>query len=115
MKKIVLYFTAALVLIVVQSCNSNNSDNGLNNATAVDYHRLGDSLSNIAQQTLLSNVANAMQNGGPVHAIDFCNIHASGLMDSLSKVNDVQITRITDKARNSKNLAPANDMALLRK
>ena len=71
---------------------------------------IGDSISNIAQATLLQNVSNAMKAGGPVHAVDFCNIQAVPLMDSVSKANNVKVERVTDKNRNPDNyLKTEND------
>lgn len=64
---------------------------------------LGDSISNIAQSTLMQNVAMAMKEGGPVHAVDFCNLRAMPLTDSISKMHNVTIQRVTDKTRNPSN------------
>lgn len=71
---------------------------------------LGDLISNMAQATLLQNVSKEMQAGGPVHAVEFCNIQAVPLMDSISKANKVKIERVTDKNRNPHNyLKTEND------
>lgn len=73
---------------------------------------LADSISNIAQATLLQNVGRAMKAGGPVYAVDFCNIQAVPLMDSVSKANHVKVERMTDKNRNSNNtLKTENDLS----
>ncbi len=60
----------------------------------------GDSISNMAQTTLIQNVSKAMKVGGSVYAVEFCNIQAVPLMDSISKANQVKIERMTDKNRN---------------
>jgi len=44
-----------------------------------------------------------MKSKGPVGAIDFCNLNASTLMDSLSQVYKVDISRISSKPRNGAN------------
>ena len=64
---------------------------------------LGNRISEIAQTTLLQNVSKAMQAGGSVHAVEFCNIQAVPLMDSVSKANKVKVERVTDKNRNPDN------------
>ena len=64
---------------------------------------LGDSISKIAQATLMQNVSKAMKEGGPVHAVEFCNLQAMPLTDSISKAHHVTIQRVTDKNRNPNN------------
>ena len=68
---------------------------------------LGDSITIAAQQTLMANVKAAMKRGGPTEAVDFCNVHAMPLTDSLSAHYGVQISRISSQNRNPEN-APAD-------
>lgn len=56
-----------------------------------------------AQNTLMANVRKAMEQGGPEYAVEFCNLKAIPLTDSLSENFDVKISRITDKTRNPDN------------
>lgn len=100
-----------MIVVVTTSCNlSNDSDSEIN---LPDFMVLGDSLANISQQTLLYNVGNAIKHGGPVNAIQFCNVNALRLTDSLSRANNVTISRITRKARNPKNKATESELMLL--
>lgn len=46
---------------------------------------------------------NAMKDGGPEHAIEFCNHEAMRITDSMSVLKDVTIRRIAKKNRNPKN------------
>src|SRR5690625_7009174 len=63
-----------------------------------------------AQVTLLSNVANAIQQGGTEHAVEFCNTKAISLTDSIAGLYTVAIQRITNKPSNPNNyLATAQD------
>ena len=64
---------------------------------------LGNKISSLAQSVLLANVSAAMQRGGPVHAIQFCNNRAMLLSDSLSSISNVKISRISNKFRNPSN------------
>lgn len=66
-----------------------------------------------AQAELLKNVAKAMQAGGPPHAVDFCNVHASGIFDSLSQEFNVAISRVSDKNRNPIQAASEDEKKLL--
>lgn len=47
-----------------------------------------------------------MQEGGVEAALEYCSVHALSLTDSLSKVHEARISRVTDKPRN-----PANELS----
>ncbi|MFW5659709.1 MAG: Tll0287-like domain-containing protein [Bacteroidota bacterium] len=64
---------------------------------------LGDSITDASQKTLLGNVKSAMQRGGPPEAVEYCNLQAMPLTDSLSKVYGVTISRISERNRNPDN------------
>lgn len=64
------------------------------------FMAIGDSISMHAQQVLLANVANAMKEGGPVGAVDYCNVNAIPLTDSISDIHKASIRRYSDKYRN---------------
>lgn len=66
----------------------------------------------ISFKTLAKNVKQAMANGGVQHAAEFCNANAMPLTDSLSKANNVQIARVTDKTRNSNNALNEADQVI---
>jgi hypothetical protein len=82
-------------------------------ALAQKQRELGDSISLIAQQDLLKNVSSAIQNGGPTNAIDFCYTHASEIIDSLSKVHQLKISRISSKYRNEANVPTDFEIKIL--
>lgn len=65
-----------------------------------EYLQKGGEIANLTQSELLINVSNAMKKGGPGYAIDFCNLHALSIKDSLSSLNNCQIRRIAFKYRN---------------
>ena len=67
------------------------------------YLKSGDSITTEMQAVLLQNVSAAIQKGGTEYAVDFCNLEAMTLTDSISKMHDVGIQRLTDKTRNPKN------------
>ncbi|MCO6461812.1 MAG: DUF3365 domain-containing protein [Saprospiraceae bacterium] len=68
-----------------------------------DYLTLGDSITDAAQSYMLQRVSNAMQKGGPAHAVDYCSENALAITDSLSQKYDVTIRRLSDKNRNPSN------------
>lgn len=77
------------------------------------YIEQGRSISRKMQGILLSNVSSAIQNGGPAHAIAFCNTRAIPLTDSLSELEGVKISRISDKNRNPNNVASSDELELI--
>ncbi len=93
--------TLTLSLFILLSCNFSKSK--IDDETYTTYLEKGDEITNLAQATLLGNVSKAIQKGGPEFAVEFCNLKASVLADSLSQINNCIISRVSDKNRNSEN------------
>lgn len=62
--------------------------------------KLGAEIAMSTKKTLASNLKRAIQNEGVASAIEFCNIAAYPLVDSLQKKYNAQIRRTTLKTRN---------------
>lgn len=62
-----------------------------------------DSIALVSQKTLIKNVQQAIHKGGTEYAVDFCNLRAMSLTDSLSDNFNVHIERLTDRNRNPEN------------
>ena len=73
----------------------------------------GPKIAATAQAELLKNVGKAMKVGGPVNAVDFCNVHASSIIDSLSDALKATISRVSDKSRNPNNAASEEEKAIM--
>ncbi len=101
-----------LISLVIISCEDTKNINDDMKAE-YNYQHIGDSLSIISQQVLLRNVSRELNAGGPTVAIDFCNLNASGLMDSLSNLYGVTISRITTQPRNPGNMASESEVGIL--
>ncbi len=70
----------------------------------------------IAQATkaeLGKNLMGQIQKNGVIAALDFCNIQAMPLTDSMSVVHKAHIKRVSDKPRNPKNQANAVELAYI--
>jgi hypothetical protein len=65
-----------------------------------EYLQKGAEIVDLTQSELLKNVSNAMRIGGPGYAVEFCNLRALAIKDSLSRANNCQIRRIATKYRN---------------
>jgi len=92
------YFLIAVFAILMISCKSK-----INNVTYSEIQKKGSEISSLTQSVLLSNVGQAMQTGGPVYAVEFCNLKASTIVDSLNSTNNCVISRISAKNRNPEN------------
>ena len=68
-----------------------------------ELQKKGNEIAVLTQSVLLANVGQAIQQGGPVYAVEFCNQNASVIVDSLNKINNCIISRITEKNRNQAN------------
>ncbi len=95
MNKVVLIFSIALILL---SCQK-----GIKTDVYAKYIETGNQITTNTQAVLLSNVAAAIQQGGPSYAVEFCNLKATGITDSLSQVHQSTISRISAKNRNPEN------------
>jgi hypothetical protein len=94
----------------VKEVQANQEVQTITESEKAEKFAIADSISNIAQATLLKNISQAIKAGGTVHAVDFCNIQAVPLMDSVSKANKVKVERVTEKNRNPDNyLKTEND------
>ncbi len=102
MRLIILF----LILFMISACGK-NAEKGAQKekSSEQEYLRKGGEIVNLAQSELLKNVSYAMKKGGPEYAIDFCNLRAMLLKDSLSSLNNCQIRRIAIKYRNPIDMA----------
>ncbi|WP_431134606.1 c-type heme family protein [Psychroserpens mesophilus] len=55
------------------------------------------------------NLMGTIQKKGTIAALEFCNIKAYPLTDSMAVVHNASIKRVTDKPRNQNNLADSNE------
>jgi hypothetical protein len=91
-----------LIFFIISSCGKIEQKHPVQKEDAVkkEYLKRGEEITNLTQAELLKNVSIAMQKGGPEYAIEFCNIRALPLLDSLSHLNNCRIERIALKYRN---------------
>lgn len=84
-----------LTLTFLIGCQSN-----IDSVVYLKFQQKGNKISNEAQITLLSNVGKAIQNGGTESAVEFCNLNANSIIDSLNQEFSCTISRISEKNRN---------------
>lgn len=104
--RITIFFS---ILLMISSCSQNKEKATQKAAQETaqkeesvkkEYIQKGVEIIKMTQSELLKNVAHAMNKGGPGYAIDFCNLRALSIKDSLSKLNNCEIRRISNKYRN---------------
>ncbi len=98
MRKSIFFLLGAMVLL---SCS--NKQEHISEGEKASLILLGDSISTEMQNVLLQNVAGAVQKGGTDYAVEFCNIQAMPLTDSIANNFKVYIQRLSDRNRNPAN------------
>ncbi|MFN2260970.1 MAG: DUF3365 domain-containing protein [Psychroflexus sp.] len=74
------------------------------------YAEIGMTYAKSTKQTLGKNLMGAMQKEGVLHALSFCNVQAMPLTDSMATKHNAIIKRVSDKFRNPKNEANAEEL-----
>ncbi len=98
--ELTLLVVAAIIII---SCSNKNSQNTMDAETYNRFLETGSEVSGQAQSALLSHVSGAMKEGGTLYAVEFCNLEASEITDSLNNLYNCTISRVSDKNRNPQN------------
>ena len=78
--------------------------------TTDDYREKGLQYAMAVQATLGKTLQQKIKEEGTLGAIEFCNLNALSITDSLSREFGVTISRITDRPRNQKNRAHEEEM-----
>ena len=115
MKKVLLLTGFAFLFLqcgnkIVQ--NDNSPKEIIGNKSQIS----SDSLHDYASETkrlLMKNVGQKIAIGGAEMALDFCNIEAMPLTKSMSDKYGLKISRVSDKMRNPKNIANAEELKLI--
>ena len=103
-----LLFIATLAFLV-SSCNKNQSEATkeiqYTSEELATYREDGLKLAMATKATLGKNLQTAIKTEGTEHALDFCNIKAIPLTDSMSVELNASISRVSDQPRNPDNRA----------
>ena len=67
----------------------------------------------VAKTALEKNLVRVISEKGTIGAIEFCNIKALALTDSISLMNNAVIKRVSDKPRNPKNTANEEELGYI--
>ena len=75
-----------------------------------DYQQIGMKYAKSTKAELGKNLMGAIQKEGVLHALEFCNVQAMPITDSMAKVHQASIKRVSDKNRNPSNKANATEL-----
>jgi nitrate reductase cytochrome c-type subunit len=79
-----------------------------------EYQQKGGEFVEATQKVLASNLVGAIQEKGTEGALEFCNIQAIPLTDSMAVELQAHISRVTDQPRNPDNLANKSELEYIR-
>ncbi len=82
-------------------------------ADAKAFEEKGLNIVNDTKSHLVTNLMKAMTAYGTAGAVEFCNVHARTLTDSIANVRDASIKRVSDRPRNPANQANEAELAYI--
>lgn len=91
-----------LVSMILASCKGNKTSEDGSIDKSI-YLKKGAEISGTSQSALLKHLSAAMEEGEAAYAVQFCNLRAIEVIDSISKLNDCLVSRISDRNRNPDN------------
>ena len=86
---------------------------GYGHGSQTDYGDIGLGYALATKAALGKNLMKAIQEKGPDGAVEFCNLKAIKLTDSISVMNNAQIKRVSDKPRNLGNKANKEELGYI--
>jgi len=109
MKKFLMLLSIALFLMNCKETKKTNRISEKENAkpkiSQTDYAKIGMEYAKATQAELGRNLVAAIQEDGTSGALEFCNIQAMPLTDSMALLHNAKIKRVSDRPRNPHNQA----------
>lgn len=118
MNKLIILFSSALLFTIFGCCSNENEQNEsvekvLTDSEKQQYISKGKEIAMATFNTLSGELKEKITEGGIASAIDYCNVAAMPLTDSLSHAYNVEIRRVSDKLRNPLNKPDSIDSKVL--
>ena len=112
-----LFLISAFAVFTIQCTKTEKQPEVSTNEVATEIVEISsDSLESFAGQTkklLMKNVSQQIEKGGVESALDYCNIEAMPLTQKMSDKYGLDISRVSDKNRNPKNIANSEELQLI--
>lgn len=115
--KVLLYLSLFLFIFSCKQKSKNQTIREESNEsevlleTIVNASKIGKEYALETQKLLGKNLVGAIQKKGVLGALDFCNVQAIPLTDSIAKKHGTIIKRVSDRPRNIKNKANSVELA----
>ena len=91
-----------LASMILASCTGNNTSEDGSIDRSI-YLKRGAEISGTSQSALIKHLNAAMEEGETAYAVQFCNLRAIEVIDSISKLNNCLVSRVSDRNRNPDN------------
>ena len=95
------------LLMTGAGCRQNQSDQ--------EIIEKGAAISGKLLKALMAELNAEIQKNGVPAAIDYCSLHAIPITDSISRAEEVEISRVSHRYRNSSNAANKKEMEMIEK
>lgn len=115
--KVLLYLSIFLVIFSCkeqaknETIKSENEDSEVLLETSANASKIGKEYALETQKLLGKNLVGAIQKKGVLGALEFCNVQAIPLTDSIAKKHGAIIKRVSDRPRNNNNKANSVELA----
>lgn len=124
MKNLIIIISVLIMgLVILESCKSNNTSDESNAiveiaepvepVSEINYLEIGKDLAIQTKSNLSLNLTSAISKDGSAGAVEFCNLRAIPITDSMSMVLDADIKRVSDQPRNPDNKANESELAYI--
>lgn len=113
MRSFTILLTSIFLITAMIFVGCGNKQEELTEIEQTEYLEKGQDLATETQKVLGSNLMKAINEGGPINALEFCNIQAYPLTDSMATALKAHITRVTDKPRNQANMANKDELTYI--
>jgi hypothetical protein len=100
-------------LLLLSSCRSGGEKSRLTPEEQAKYLATGTLVTAQSFKALSREVINAINEGGVQHAVGYCHLKSSPLIDSLSRKYHVKISRVSDRYRNAQNKPGELDLTVI--
>ncbi len=102
----------SIITIMAASCGGSATNKTGSESSTPDsvYASIAVNYAQGAQKVLGKNLQTAIADQGVLGALSFCNIEAMPLTDSMSTEYNTQLSRVSDRPRNMKNHASAEEL-----
>jgi hypothetical protein len=107
-------FIIIFSLFILNSCQTSVKKNNLSPEKQAELISKGKTIVGQSFKAFSREIMKALQEGGVEHAVSYCHLQTSPLVDSLSKTYKVKIMRISDKFRNPENKPGDLDLTILK-